>query len=143
MLRNSLILFLFFTATWSCLIAQKIQNSTIKNIKSDSNNSLKTENIEPIFSFGNFKSNNVSVEEFKKGLTFMASDGYVIISMTIYFAGAGFPNTIITMVSGNSTAAIKSQMDKLKQGSIVAFDNIKLKGKDRIKTFPGRKFTLY
>ena len=143
MLRNSLILFLFFTATWSFLIAQKIQNSTIKNIKSDSNNSLKTENVLPIFSFGNFKSNNLSVEEFKKGLTFMASDGYVIISMTIYFAGAGFPNTIITMVSGNSTAAIKSQMDKLKQGSIVAFDNIKLKGKDRIKTFPGRKFTLY
>ena len=143
MLRNSLILFLFFTATWSFLIAQKIQNSTIKNIKSDSNNSLKTENVLPIFSFGNFKSNNLSVEEFKKGLTFMASDGYVIISMTIYFAGAGFPNTIITMVSGNSTAAIKSQMDKLKQGSIVAFDNIKLKGQDRIKTFPGRKFTLY
>ena len=161
MLRNSLILFLFFTATWSCLIAQKIQNSTIKNIKSDSNNSLKTENIEPIFSFGNFKSNNVSVEDFKKDLAFIIAEGYVINNMAIYFTGAGFPNIIYVGivesrttaggsgsrttkgVSVNPTVAFKSHMDKLTKGSIVVFDNIKLKGKDGIKNFPGRKFTLY
>ena len=144
MLKNVSIIILFLSIIMFSAFAQKeVVPHAKENLKCSTKLTSATKNIEPIFSFGNFKSNNVSVEEFKKGLTFMASDGYVIISMTIYFAGAGFPNTIITMVSGNSTAAIKSQMDKLKQGSIVAFDNIKLKGKDRIKTFPGRKFTLY
>lgn len=159
--RNTLILFLFFCSLWSCLKAQKIQNSPTKNIKSDSSNSLKTQNVQPIFSFGNFKSNNVSVEDFKKELAFVTAEGYVINNITIYFAGAGFPNTILvgigesrttatgsgklttSAVSVNPTIAFKSQMDKLTKGSILVFDNIKLKGKDGIKTFRGKKFTLY
>lgn len=152
---------MFFSASWSSLIAQKVQNTPLKNIKSDSNNYLRTQNVQAIFSFGNFKSNNVSVEDFKKDLAFITAEGYVINNMAIYFTGAGFPNIIsvgivesrttaggsgsqtTTGVSVNPTVAFKSHMDKLRKGSIVVFDNIKLKGKDGIKNFPGRKFTLY
>ena len=120
------------------------QSANIKqNSKSEKRDSVKTYNVQPILSFGNFKSNNVSVEDFKNGLTFNVSEKYSLISMTIYFAGVGFPNTITAYVSGNGIGALKSLMDKLTKGSIVAFDNIKLKGKDGIRNFQGRKFTLY
>lgn len=153
MLKNTLILSLFFFASCSCLIAQtKVLKSPIKVIKKNPTSSLKTESIQPIFSFGNFKSDNVSVEEFKKELVFFPAEGYVINNISIYFAGAGFTNTILVGVGAkegvsvtpiNPVAVLKSQMDKLTKGSIVAFDNIKLRGNDGIKNFPGRKFTLY
>ena len=103
--KNALILFLFFSASWSSLIAQKVQNTPLKNIKSDSNNYLRTQNVQAIFSFGNFKSNNVSVEDFKKDLAFITAEGYVINNMAIYFTGAGFPNIIsVGIVESRTTA---------------------------------------
>ena len=162
MLKNVSIIILFLSIILSSAFAQKeVVPHAKENLKRSTKLTSATENIEPIFSFGNFKSNNVSVEDFKKDLAFIIAEGYVINNMAIYFTGAGFPNIIsvgivesrttaggsgsrtTTGVSVNPTVAFKSHMDKLTKGSIVVFDNIKLKGKDGIKNFPGRKFTLY
>lgn len=53
---------------------------------------------------------------------------FTVVSATVYFTGAGFPDVETGYISSNSLKPVKPMMDKCKPGSIVIFDNIKVKG---------------
>lgn len=69
---------------------------------------------------------------------------FTVVSATVYFTGAGFPNVEMGYISSNSLKPVKPMMDKCKPGSIVVFDNIKVKGPDNLtRTISSISLRLY
>jgi len=135
---------LVFSLLSSSAFAQKaIIDSPKKNNQHNQQKINDTANFQTYFSIGNFTGTKVKVEEFKKEFSIQISDEYVLSSMMVYFAGAGFQQALVISLSGNSSGVLKKYLDKCVVGSIVAFDNIVLKGKAGFKKVPGKKFNLY
>ena len=70
---------------------------------------------------------------------------FVVVSAVVYFSGAGFKNGVEkASISSNSLKPIRTQMDKCMPGSIVIFDDVKVKGPDNlIRTIPGVSLILF
>lgn len=69
---------------------------------------------------------------------------FTVLSANVYFTGAGFPNVESGYINSNSLKSIKHLMDKCKPGSIVVFDNIKVKGPgDEVRTLESVSMRLY
>jgi gliding motility-associated protein GldM len=67
-----------------------------------------------------------------------------IVSATMYFSGANFPNVQSAEIHGGSLAAISSQLQKCVPGTSVTFDNVKVQGPDGvIRSITGPGFILY
>ena len=67
-----------------------------------------------------------------------------IVSATIYFSGANFPNVQPATISGGSLAGIQGQLAKCIPGTSVTFDNVKVQGPDGVvRSIPGPGFILY
>lgn len=86
----------------------------------------------------------MKAEDIKKAQRITAGTGYTLATANIYFSGAGFRETVTVAISGNSLLGIKEVLDRCVPGSIITFDNVKVKdGKGRISTIRGLSIVLY
>lgn len=67
-----------------------------------------------------------------------------IVSATMYFTGANFPNTQSAEIHGGSLDAVKGFLQRCIPGTSVTFDNVKVQGPDGVvRSIPGPGFILY
>jgi gliding motility-associated protein GldM len=77
------------------------------------------------------------LENFDFALTFS------IVSATVYFSGANFPNVSQTTITGNNLGSLQSFIQRCGPGSVVTFDNVKVQGPDGVRTIEGKSIALY
>jgi gliding motility-associated protein GldM len=104
---------------------------------------------DPVFKVGSGKA-RVPAVEFKNQqfcradlLNFDFDLRYTVVSATVYFGGAGFPNPAIGSISGGSLAGIASLMARCGPGSNIAFTNIKVQGPDGVRSIDEAAIALY
>ncbi len=68
---------------------------------------------------------------------------FSIVSATVYFSGANFPNVAQTSITGNNLAALSAFMQRCGPGSVVTFDNVKVQGPDGVRGIDGKSIALY
>ncbi len=68
---------------------------------------------------------------------------YNVVSATVYFSGANFPNVKTATLQGNNLAPISSFISMCGPGSVITFDNIKVQGPDGTRTIDGKSIALY
>ncbi len=69
---------------------------------------------------------------------------FKVVSATVYFSGASFPNVQTAFISSNSLKPIAGYMKRCVPGSIVVFDNVKVKGPDNmVRTIQPVRYELY
>lgn len=68
---------------------------------------------------------------------------FSIVSATVYFSGANFPNVATASINGNSIAGLSSFISRCGPGSVVTFDNVKVQGPDGVRTIEGKSIALY
>ena len=68
---------------------------------------------------------------------------FTIVSATVYFSGANFPNVAQSAISGNNLAPVQAFMQRCGPGSVVTFDNVKVQGPDGVRTIEGKSIALY
>ncbi len=68
---------------------------------------------------------------------------FSVVSATVYFSGANFPNVTPTSLNGNSLTPLAPFLSRCGPGSVVTFDNIKVTGPGGARTIEGRSFALY
>ena len=67
-----------------------------------------------------------------------------IVSATLYFSGANFPNVQSAEIRGGSLEPVKSFLQRSIPGTSVTFDNVKVQGPDGVvRNIPGPGFILY
>jgi gliding motility-associated protein GldM len=104
---------------------------------------------DPIFKIGTGKARVPAVEF--KNQQFCRADleafdfdlRFSVISATVYFSGANFPNTTPATLNGNSLSSISALMGRCGPGSSVTFVNIKVQGPDGVRSIDERSITLY
>lgn len=105
---------------------------------------------EPSFMIGSGKARMPSVD-FKSqqycradmGPDFIYDVRYSVVSATVYFSGAGFNNVVTTSITGNSLASLGTYMQRCIPGTVISFDNIKVKGPDGERVIDGKSIALY
>jgi hypothetical protein len=69
---------------------------------------------------------------------------FTVVSATVYFTGKNFPTAEKATITSNSLKPLKNQVDRCVPGSIVIFDDVTVKGPDKlIRTIPGLSLVLY
>lgn len=68
---------------------------------------------------------------------------FTIVSATVYFSGANFPNVATASISGNSLGALSAYIQRCGPGSVVTFDNVKVQGPDGVRSIEGKSIALY
>jgi gliding motility-associated protein GldM len=67
-----------------------------------------------------------------------------VVSATVYFSGANFPNVKEANLTGGNLASISGDLARCIPGTSVTFDNVKVQGPDgTVRTIPGPGFILY
>jgi len=66
-----------------------------------------------------------------------------VVSATVYFSGANFPNVTPGTINGNSLSGVSAQIARCGPGSSITFTNIKVQGPDGVRTIDERGITLY
>jgi gliding motility-associated protein GldM len=104
---------------------------------------------DPVFKVGSGKA-RVPAVEFKNQqycradlLNFDFDLRYTVVSATVYFGGAGFPNSAIGNITNGSLAGVAGLMAKCGPGSNIAFTNIKVQGPDGIRSIDEAAISLY
>ncbi len=57
---------------------------------------------------------------------------YKVMSATVYFSGTNFKSVEVGEITSNSLKPIKKYMDRCAAGSMIIFDNVKVKGPDEL-----------
>ncbi len=68
---------------------------------------------------------------------------YSVVSATVYFSGANFPNVQTSPLNGNSLAGLASYIQRCGPGSVITFDNVKVTGPDGQRVIDGKSIALY
>ena len=68
---------------------------------------------------------------------------YSVVSATVYFSGAGFPNVQTTTLNGGGLGGLSAFLSRCGPGSVVTFDNVKVSGPDGTRSVEGRSISLY
>ncbi len=105
---------------------------------------------DPSFKVGSGKA-RVPAVEFKNqqfcradlGDEFLFDLKFNVVSATVYFSGANFPNVTTGTITGNSLAGISALMARCGPGSSITFVNIKVQGPDGVRSIDERAITLY
>ncbi|MFM6926742.1 MAG: GldM family protein [Ferruginibacter sp.] len=67
-----------------------------------------------------------------------------VVSATVYFSGTNFKNVESGYINSNSLKPIRSLMDRCAPGSMVIFDNVKVKGPDNtVRPIQGTSYLLH
>lgn len=104
---------------------------------------------DPIFKVGSGKIRMPSVEF--KNQQFCRADlenfdfdlKYNVVSATVYFSGANFPNVVTASLNGNGLGGLATYMQRCGPGSVISFDNIKVSGPDGTRSIEGKSIALY
>ncbi len=104
---------------------------------------------DPIFKVGDGKVRMPSVSF--KGQQFCRAElenfdfdtKYSVVSATVYFSGANFPNVQQSILNGNNLAPLASFIQRCGPGSVVTFDNVKVTGPDGQRVIEGKSIALY
>ena len=104
---------------------------------------------DPVFKVGSGKIRMPSVEF--KNQQFARADlenfdfdlKFNVISATVYFSGANFPNVVTGSISSNNLSGLQSYMQRCGPGSVISFDNIKVSGPDGPRSIDGKSIALY
>lgn len=104
---------------------------------------------DPIFKVGSGKIRMPSVEF--KNQQFCRADlenfdfdlKYNVVSATVYFSGANFPNVVTASLNGNGLGGLATFMQRCGPGSVISFDNIKVSGPDGTRPIEGKSIALY
>ncbi len=67
---------------------------------------------------------------------------FTVISATVYFTGANFPQPKKGLITSSSLKPIKELMKQCIPGSVVTFDDIKVAGPDGNRTIDGVTYVL-
>lgn len=62
---------------------------------------------------------------------------YSVVSATVYFSGAGFPNVVTASINSNNLSGLSSYIQRCQPGSAITFDNVKVSGPDGGRTIQG------
>jgi hypothetical protein len=69
---------------------------------------------------------------------------YSVVSAVVYFYGANFKNVEKGNITSSSLQPVKNKMDRCVPGTVVIFDEVKVKGPDKtIRTIQGLSLVLY
>lgn len=69
---------------------------------------------------------------------------FIIVSATVYFSGANFSGVEKGLITSSSLKPVKKLMERCLPGSIVTFDDVKVKGPDnRVRTIDGVTYRLF
>lgn len=68
---------------------------------------------------------------------------FSVVSSTVYFSGANFPNVTPTSISSNNLSGLDPFIRRCGPGSVVTFDNIKVSGPDGTRSIEGKSIALY
>jgi len=68
---------------------------------------------------------------------------YNVVSATVYFSGANFPNVQTFQLHGNNLSGMAQMMQRCGPGSSISFDNVKVSGPDGQRTIDGKTIQLY
>lgn len=69
---------------------------------------------------------------------------YNIVSATVYFSGANFPNIQQANISSGNLSALQAQLARCIPGTTVTFDNVRVQGPGGpVKSIPAVGFVLY
>jgi len=68
---------------------------------------------------------------------------YSVVSATVYFSGANFPNVVTASINGNSLGGLSAFISRCGPGSVISFDNIKVSGPDGVRSIEGKSIALY
>jgi hypothetical protein len=69
---------------------------------------------------------------------------FSVVSATVYFSGAGFNGVEKGTINSSSLKPVARLKDKCKPGSVVVFDDVKVKGPDNeIRSIDGVTYILY
>jgi len=77
------------------------------------------------------------------GPDFIYDVRYSVVSATVYFSGANFPNVVTASITGNGLGSLSTYIQRCGPGSVVTFDNIKVSGPDGQRVIDGKSFALY
>ncbi len=99
----------------------------------------------PEIQFGPFKAGRAESGRFKRQKKiYILGDGYEFVSAAVYFTGAGFPNVILATLQGPSLAPIYDLLQKCQPGTVVIFDNVKIKtSHDGLRVIEGPAYALF
>ena len=69
---------------------------------------------------------------------------FSVVSATVYFTGANFKGVEKGFIVSNNLKPVKNLIDRCQPGSIVVFDDVKVKGPDNeIRSIEGVTYQLY
>ena len=69
---------------------------------------------------------------------------FIVVSATVYFSGTNFKGVERGYITSNSLKPIKKLMERCLPGSIVVFDDVKVKGPDNeVRKIDGLSLTLF
>jgi hypothetical protein len=66
-----------------------------------------------------------------------------VVSATVYFSGANFPNPAVGQLTGNNFSSLNQYVQRCGPGSSITFDNIKVQGPDGVRSIDAKSITLY
>jgi len=104
---------------------------------------------DPIFKVASGKARMPSVEF--KSQSFCRADlenfdfdlKFSVVSATVYFSGANFPNPAVGQLQGNNFSSLSTYVQRCGPGSSITFDNIKVQGPDGVRSIDAKSITLY
>ena len=104
---------------------------------------------DPVFKIGSGKARVPAVEF--KNQQFCRADlenfdfdlKFNIVSATVYFSGANFPNVTPFSLTGNNLSGMQSLMSRAGPGTSITFTSVKVQGPDGVRTIDERGITLY
>jgi len=68
---------------------------------------------------------------------------YNVVSATVYFSGAGFPNVVQASINSNNLTTLSNYLSRCQPGTAVTFDNVKVLGPDGNRSIQGVGVILY
>jgi gliding motility-associated protein GldM len=68
---------------------------------------------------------------------------FIVVSATVYFSGANFPNPAVAQLTGNNFSSLSTYIQRCGPGSAITFENIKVEGPDGIRTIEAKSIVLY
>lgn len=99
----------------------------------------------PKFQFGSISSARAESGRFKRQKKiYVLGEGYEFVSAVVYFSGAGFPLVNTATLQGSSLAPLYDLLQKCQPGTVVIFDNVKIKTPfDGIRVIDSPAYALF
>ena len=99
---------------------------------------------EPILGLDGVHTVRMKSETFRKSKMLTAGNGYEVVSATVYFSGTGFPKVAVYNLNGNTLSQLSEYTSRCSSGSVVTFDNVRVKGPNGYyATVGGLSIALY